>query len=190
MICYISYKKTNIIEDYTTYNKLNRKKGVICDIPVGVRTVFRVWKEIPLGQAYITYEYNKLNHSLKMLLSYNIVIDIISKFRSEAIQLLLSLWYYLVQYSHRSLWYVSYGGKMSDIFFFRSCDRRTIFRLSSKKSYVRHHHRSISIRFYGDRLTLDTRYLTFFDHGIFGKGFAARPKEQAFDANHTNPVAA
>ena len=54
----------------------------------------------------------------KMLLSYNIVIDIISKFRSEAIQLLLSLWYYLVQYSHRSLWYVSYGGKMSDIFFF------------------------------------------------------------------------
>ena len=127
---------------------------------------------------------------LKMLLSYNIVIDIISKFRSEAIQLLLSLWYYLVQYSHRSLWYVSYGGKMSDIFFFRSCDRRTIFRLSSKKSYVRHHHRSISIRFYGDRLTLDTRYLTFFDHGIFGKGFAARPKEQAFHANHTNPVAA
>ena len=55
---------------------------------------------------------------IKMLLSYNIVIDIISKFRSEAIQLLLSLWYYLVQYSHRSLWYVSYGGKMSDIFFF------------------------------------------------------------------------
>ena len=47
-----------------------------------------------------------------------------------------------------------------------------------------------ALRFYGDRLALDKRYLTFFDHGIFGKGFAARPKEQAFDANHTNPVAA
>ena len=73
---------------------------------------------------------------LKMLLSYNIVIDFICKFWSEAIQLLLSLWYYLVQYSHRSLWYVSYGGKMSDIFFFRSCDRRAIFRLSRRKKVM------------------------------------------------------
>ena len=59
-----------------------------------------------------------------------------------------------------------------------------------EKSDVRHHHRSISIRFYGDRLTLDTLYLTFFDHGIFGKGFAACPKEHAFNANHTNAVSA